>query len=363
MLCNLCDRENRENAKFCDACGGALDATVTKTGVDPEMDAVRRAFGERFIVESLLGRGGMGNVYKARERTLDRHVAIKIVPEHRSHDANFIERFRREARIAARLRHPRIVSVHEVGIMGPFPYFSMDLIEGGTLRSVVARRRSLPQEDSISIVVEICRAVAHAHGKGIIHRDLKPENVMIDHEGDVFVMDFGLARAGTDSGLTQSGAIVGTPFYMSPEQLAGRKLDERSDLYAIGLILYYCLTGEDLFAAEDLTGVVAKHASTQVREVVVSHALLPPNLQDVLVSMLEEDVNMRARSVKEVLERLTLRKIVALGLAATEDQSQTPTVTFPIEAGAQKSVVPDDSRVAVAAERRKARLRSLLDEM
>jgi serine/threonine protein kinase len=366
MQCSLCGHENRDTAKFCDSCGGALDVTITRTGVDPELDAVRKAFHDRYMVESLLGRGGMGNVYKARERTLDRYVALKIVPEFRAQDEGFIERFRREARIAARLRHPRIVSVHEVGTAGPFPYFSMDYIEGSTLRSVVERRHTLPQEDATSIVVEICRAVAHAHSKGIIHRDLKPENVMIDTEGDVFVMDFGLARAVEDAGLTQPGMIIGTPFYMSPEQLAGEKLDERSDIYSIGLILYYCLTGDEPFRAEGFTGVLAKHAATQIRDVIATHALLPANLQDVLVSMLEEDPNMRARSVKEVLERLTLRKIVALGLAATEDQPDVPAENTPTMAfqSTVKETVPaaaEDPRLAASAERRKARLRSLLD--
>src|SRR5438552_5458049 len=367
MLCGLCGHENRDNAKFCDRCGAALDRTVTRTGIDPELDAVRKAFHERYIVELLLGRGGMGNVYKARERTLDRYVAIKIVPEHRSQDASFIERFRREARIAARLRHPRIVSVHEVGAMGAFPYFSMDYIEGSTLRALVERKKSLPQEDAISIVVEICRAVAHAHGKGIIHRDLKPENVMIDTEGDVFVMDFGLARAVEDSGLTTPGTIVGTPFYMSPEQLAGEKLDERSDIYSIGLILYYCMTGDELFRADGVTAVMAKHAATQVRDVVARQSLLPANLQDVLASMLEEDRNMRTRTVKEVLERLTLRKIVALGLAATEEQpipETMPATATPIPPKVEPSAIPaEDSQFVVAAARRKARLRSLLDSM
>lgn len=364
MLCSFCQKENREHARFCDGCGGTLDATIQKTGVDPELDAIRKAFSERYVVESLLGRGGMGSVYKARERELDRYVALKIVPEHRSKDAAFIERFRREARIAARLRHPRIVSVHEVGTMEPFPYFSMDYIEGGTLRSVVQRRRSLPAEDAISIVVEICRAVAHAHGKGVIHRDLKPENVMIDGEGDVFVMDFGLARATEDVALTQSGTIMGTPFYMSPEQLSGKKLDERSDIYSIGLILHYCFTGEELFAAESVPAVVAKHTTINTRNVIQMNARIPTNLQEILVSMLDEDVNARSRTVKEILERLTLRRIVALGLGATEDRSgSSPSVATTItEPAPEKESSFEDSRLVVAAERRKARLRSLLDE-
>jgi serine/threonine protein kinase len=362
MVCNLCGRDNRDGAKFCDGCGGALDATVTRTGIDPELDAIRKAFAERFVVESLLGRGGMGSVYKAREVTLDRYVALKIVAESRHHDAQFVERFRREARIAARLRHPRIVSVHDVGTLGGFPYFSMDYIEGSTLRSLVSRRGPLSSEDAISVVVEICRAVGHAHSKGVIHRDLKPENVMIDTEGDVFVMDFGLARAVEEPGLTQSGVIMGTPFYMSPEQLSGEKLDERSDVYSIGLILYHCLTNQDLFAADGITAVVTKHSTMRIDQKLKESSLLPQNLQDVVVSMLEEDRNMRTRSVKEVLERLTLRKIVALGLAATEGhESDAPTVSF---GDFQPREAPfEDPVLAAAANRRKTRLRSLLDEM
>ena len=370
MLCGLCGHENREGAKFCDSCGGALDRTITRTGIDPELDTVRRAFHDRYNVESLLGRGGMGNVYKAKEGTLDRYVALKIVPEARHSDEHFIERFRREARIAARLRHPRIVSVHEVGVMCGFPYFSMDYIEGTTLRSVVERRHALPQEDAISIVVEISRAVAHAHSKGIIHRDLKPENVMIDMEGDVFVLDFGLARAVEDTSLTQPGVVVGTPFYMSPEQLHGEKLDERSDVYSIGLILYYCLTGDELFRADGITAVMAKHSTMRVHDVMGSAEKIPLNLRDVLASMLEESPAMRTRSVKDVLEKLTLRKIVALGLAATEDrtvpanQADTPTAFLPTDRTPEPvAAAAEDPKIAAAAERRKARLRSLLDSL
>lgn len=364
MLCSFCSCENRDNARFCDACGASLDGTITRTGVDPEFDAVRKAFEERYTVEALLGKGGMGSVYKGREQTLDRYVALKIVPEFRSQDQAFLERFRREARIAARLRHPRIVSVHEVGMMGPFAYFSMDYIEGSTLRSVIERRNALPPEDAVAIVVEICRAVAHAHSKGIIHRDLKPENVMIDTEGDVFVMDFGLARAVEDVGITQPGMIMGTPFYMSPEQLAGEKLDERTDIFSIGLILHYCLTGEDLFRADGMSAIMARHATLRIRDVVAADSRLPQNLQDVMVSMMESDRNMRARSVKEVLERLTLRRIVALGLAATEDQpaSSPNAVTTPVGIALEpQAVTVDDSRSSAVSERRKARLRSLLD--
>ena len=161
--------------------------------------------------------------------------------------------------------------------------------------------------------------------------------------------------------------VLGTPFYMSPEQLAGDKLDERSDVYSIGLILYYCLTGEELFRSDGVTAVMSKHAAIQIREVVAVHSMLPANLQDVLVSMIEENPNMRARSVKEVLERLTLRKIVALGLAATEEQpvsaEDTPTAFKVPEPVPEDQSRGEDPRLAAASERRKARLRSLLDSL
>ena len=369
MICPLCSRENRAEAKFCDSCGAALEATVARSE-DPMLEKMRTAFSERYFIESQLGRGGMGVVYKARERSLDRHVALKVIPEERSHDTTFLDRFRREARIAARLRHPRIVSVHEVGAMGGFHYFSMDYIDGSTLRAVVRRRTRLSPEDAVAIVTEICRAVAHAHGKGTIHRDLKPENVMIDSEGDVFVMDFGLARSIEDhGGLTQSGMIMGSPTYMSPEQLAGEPLDERTDIYSLGLILYFCLTGEDLFAADSLTGVIVKHQAIRTVEVIRGTASIPPNLQELLVSMLEQDRERRPRTAREILERLTLRTIVALGMAATGEPAAQQQEIATLAVGdfttrqTEPAPPPEDVAVTAIAARRKARLRSLLDEL
>jgi serine/threonine protein kinase len=178
-------------------------------------------------------------------------------------------------------------------------------------------------------------------------------------------MDFGLAQAIEEPSLTRSGVIMGTPFYMSPEQLAGEKLDERSDVYSLGLVLYHCLTGQDLFAADGITAVVTKHSTIRVGELLKNSALLPPNLQDVVVSILQEDRNMRTRSVKELLERLTLRKIVALGLAATED-APANVATIDFAAYAARDLTPaavEDQGLAEASTRRKARLRSLLDEL
>jgi serine/threonine-protein kinase len=214
----------------------------------------------------------------------------------------------------------------------------------------------------VAILRYSAAGLAFAHERKIVHRDIKPANILVDKDGRVMVSDFGIARALEEVSMTASGMMIGTPYYMSPEQLVGEKLDERSDIFSIGLILYYCLTGDDLFRTDGVTAIMAKHSTIQIREVVATHALLPANLQDVLVSMMEEDRNIRARSVKEILERLTLRKIVALGLAATEDQPLPAVIEdSPPMAAFAEAVPAEDSRLSAAAERRKARLRSLLD--
>jgi serine/threonine protein kinase len=365
MQCTQCNATNRDDARFCDSCGAGLETTLVRPA-DDELARIREAFAPKYRVEELLGRGGMALVYRAYDPSLERIVALKVVPRERSDDSAFVDRFRREARLAARLHHPRIISIHEVGTVGEYYYFSMDLIEGANLRAVIQRRGALPAEDALAVVVEICRAVAHAHSKGVIHRDLKPENVMVDKDGDVFVMDFGLARALEEPSMTQTGTVMGSPIYMSPEQIRGETVDTRSDIYAVGLILYYCLTGEDLFAADSVSSVIAKHMSLPVREVVSARIDIPTNIRDPLLAMLEANRETRTREMREVLERLTLRKIVALGLAATEPAySGSQLVTIPVQTapGFSRIDVEPEAVGSEIAHRRRARLKALLDEM
>jgi predicted Ser/Thr protein kinase len=195
---------------------------------------------------ALLGRGGMGVVYKARQKQLDRWVALKVLPRALGADPAFRERFLREARALARLRHPNIVAVHEFGEAGGLFYLVMELVDGVDLRHVMRERRLAPRE-ALAIVRELCDALQYAHDEGIVHRDIKPENVIVDRTGGVKIADFGLAKvAGLAAGanLTEAGTVMGTPHYMAPEQLERPdEVDHRADLFALGVVLYEMLTG------------------------------------------------------------------------------------------------------------------------
>ena len=211
-----------------------------------------------FEVLTELGRGGMGIVYKARQRSLDRTVAVKVLMPGEIVYGPAIDRFRREARTLARLRHPHIVAIHEVGETGGRVFYSMDWIEGGSLADLVRRGEVTPAR-AVRLVRQIASAIAHTHAHGLIHRDLKPANVLVDAAGDAYVSDFGLARdlaAGGD--LTRTGQLLGTPAYMSPEQAAGEtaRIGEATDIYAIGAILYECLTARPPFAGARLPNLI-----------------------------------------------------------------------------------------------------------
>ena len=196
-------------------------------------------------VEALIGRGGMGVVYRARQISLDRPVALKVLPPEIGRDPETAERFAREARAMAKLKHPGIVAVYDHGQAGELLWLTMELIDGANLRQVMATG-SLSAETALRLVPRLCEALQYAHDHGVVHRDLKPENILLDADGAPWIADFGLAKmAGDDSaGLTQSGQLLGTYRYMAPEQLAGAKgVDHRADIYALGVVFYELLTG------------------------------------------------------------------------------------------------------------------------
>ncbi len=196
----------------------------------------------------MIGHGGMGAVYQARQRGLNRLVALKILPPGLAHDPGFSERFAREARTLARLNHPNIVTVYDLGQAGPLYYFLMEFVDGVNLRHLL-RNHQLSPRDALALVPQICEALEYAHGEGVVHRDIKPENVLLDQKGRVKIADFGLAKmlgAGPqDLQLTQSNHVLGTLHYMAPEQLEKPlSVDHRADIYSLGVVLYEMLTGE-----------------------------------------------------------------------------------------------------------------------
>src|SRR3954452_1035959 len=203
----------------------------------------------RYRVIERLGSGGMADVYAAEDRQLGRQVALKLLYRHLSEDVQFVERFRREAFSAAGLQHPNIVGIFDRGEWDGTYYIAMEYLEGRTLKQLVRERGAMPPDLASDITIQVLRAARFAHKRGIIHRDFKPHNVILDEEGRAKVTDFGIARAGA-SDMTETGSIMGTAQYLSPEQAQGQPVSPRSDLYSIGVMLYELLTGRVPFDAE-----------------------------------------------------------------------------------------------------------------
>jgi serine/threonine-protein kinase len=238
----------------------------------------------RYRLVARIGSGGMADVWCANDQELGRRVALKVLHPRFAADPQFVERFRREASHAAGLQHPNVVAVFDRGEWDGTPYIAMEHIEGPTLKEIVRERGALPPALAADVVVQILRAARYAHKHGIVHRDLKPHNVILDEEGRVKVTDFGIARAGA-SEMTETGAIMGTAHYLSPEQAQGQPVDGRSDLYSIGVILYELLTGRVPFDAESPVSIAVRHVS----EVPVPAAEVNPEVPPAL-----DAVTMRA---------------------------------------------------------------------
>ena len=220
-------------------------------------------FGAYRIIEPL-GRGGMASVYKAYEAALDRYVALKVLPGEFLHDETFAERFRREAKVVARLEHPNVIPIHAFGIEAGIPWMAMRLISGGALSSLLRGGR-LTHERIITILRGAADALDYAHGKGVVHRDVKPQNILLDEAERVYLADFGIAKMVEGSGaLTQTGMITGTPQYMAPEQATGQPVDQRVDIYALGVVAYEMLTGRVPFAADTPVAVLMKHVTEPI---------------------------------------------------------------------------------------------------
>jgi len=269
LYCSRCGTQNKDTAKFCDSCGLDLTAT-TPTGVRAEapdiaeIDMVRQELKEEYEILEELGRGGMAIVFKAKEKQLEREVAIKVLPFSLAFDKEFVERFQREARTSARLEHPNIIPIYRVGKSGRIIYFVMKFLRGKPLSNILATRGSLPPAEIKKILAEVGRALAYAHKKEIVHRDIKPDNIMFDEHGHAVVTDFGIAKAASGGKLTGTGMSIGTPHYMSPEQAKAQPLDGRSDLYSLGVVAYQCLTGGVPFDGEDSFSIGYKHIMEEI---------------------------------------------------------------------------------------------------
>ncbi len=250
----------------------------------------------------------MGAVYKARDRELDRLVAIKVIRPELANDPDILKRFKQELILARQVTHKNVVRIFDLGEAEGFKFITMEYVEGQDLKSILAERGKLAPDEAARIITQVCCALEAAHTEGVVHRDLKPQNIMLDSQGKVLVMDFGIARSMESSGLTQTGALVGTPEYMSPEQAKGEEVDARSDLFTLGIIFYQLLTGKVPFQANTTVATLLKRTQERAAPPVKEDPSIPRFLSDVVVKCLETESRHRYQHAREILRDLEARR-------------------------------------------------------
>jgi serine/threonine-protein kinase len=346
MFCSRCGTEVDNQARFCPSCGLDLATTTPLAAVQPErdaeneLDAVRDALKEEWEIEKELGRGGMAIVFRAHDKHLHRDVAIKVLPFSLAFDAEFVERFQREARTAAQLEHPHIIPIYRVGKTGRVIYFVMKYLRGGALSELLAERGRLTPNQIRQVLVQTGGALGYANQHGIVHRDIKPDNIMFDELGQAVLTDFGIAKAATGSRLTGTGMSIGTPHYMSPEQARAQSLDGRSDIYSLGVVAYQCLTGTVPFDGEDAFSIGYKHIMEEVPAPEL-HTNEERSLMGVIRRMMAKQADERFQNAGELIAGLEGRFRTPARPTPATTSAEAPTSVMESKPTTSKAIPPD----------------------
>lgn len=311
-VCPKCLAVNSEDRAFCRRCGSSLrvgEDTLSYGSMPPQHEEGIRffpgdKFSDRYQIIEEIGRGGMGRVYKARDKELNVNVALKIIRPEFAKDPTLIKRFKKETRLARSISHENVVSIFDIGELEQTKFISMEYIKGQNLKELLRTSGALTVDTAVHIGVQICRALKSAHQKGVIHCDLKPSNIMVDRNGDVHVMDFGLAKLMQREGTSLHERLAGTPPYFSPEQASGEDLDQRSDIYSIGCILYEMLTGKPTFSAESTAGYIDRHIRSKPRPPRKIRPDIPHALEKTVLKCLEKRKSNRFQTCEEIIQSL-----------------------------------------------------------
>ncbi|MGH2739295.1 MAG: Stk1 family PASTA domain-containing Ser/Thr kinase [Actinomycetota bacterium] len=292
----------------------------------------KRVLGGRYEIGAALGEGGMAKVFRGTDTVLGRTVAVKVLAPQFAKDKQFVERFRREAQAAAALNHPNVVSVYDTGDQGIVHFIVMEYVEGATLAETIGRDGPLHPERAIEIGEAVGRALGAAHAAGVIHRDVKPGNIMLTKDGEVKVMDFGIARAVSTDSVTQTATVLGTASYLSPEQAQGETVDGRSDIYSLGCVLYELLTGRPPFVGDTPVSVAYKHVNEPPIPPRTLNGDVPPGLEQIVMKSLAKNAANRFQSANELVEDLG-RAAAGNTVHATPilDEARTHVMTRPEE--------------------------------
>ena len=309
VKCPKCQTDNPDTQRFCGECATSLQPSkeidVTATIETPKEELTTGStFAGRYQIIEELGKGGMGKVYKVHDTKIQEKIALKLIKPDISKDKKTIERFNNELKLARKIRHKNICQMYDLGEEKGTHFITMEFIPGQDLKGLIRQTGQLAVGTTINIARQICDGLTEAHKSGVVHRDLKPSNIMIDKEGDVRIMDFGIARSLETKGITGAGVMIGTPEYMSPEQVEGKDVDQRSDIYSLGVILYEMVTGQTPFEGDSPFTIGVKHKSEIPNNPKELNSQIPDNLSRVILRCLEKDKENRYKSAGDVRSEL-----------------------------------------------------------
>ena len=305
--CPKCKAENPDESKFCNECGLQIDsidqmpAPPTQTLEVPKEELTTDStFAGRYQIIEELGRGGMGRVYKATDTKINEKVALKLIKPEIASEKRILERFGNELRIARKIVHKNVGRMYDINEEKGTHYITMEYVSGQDLKGFIRQSGQMAIGTSVSVAKQICEGLSEAHRTGVIHRDLKPSNIMIDQEGNVRIMDFGIARSLKEKGITGAGVMIGTPEYMSPEQAEAKAVDKRSDIYSLGVILYEMVTGRVPFDGDTALSIAMRHKGETPKDPKEYNAQIPDDLSHLILKCLEKDKDSRFQSAGEI---------------------------------------------------------------
>ncbi|MCX6577171.1 MAG: serine/threonine protein kinase [Candidatus Aminicenantes bacterium] len=307
MKCPKCNFRNTPETRFCGQCGTELNPAEAPTEtIRTSVRDIERGsfiFGRYEVVEEI-GSGGMGKVYRVFDKKIHEMVALKLIRPEIGTDKEIVERFSQELKTARKIAHRNVCRMFDIGEEAGTHFITMEYVTGEDLRSLIKRIGQLTIGKTIDIAKQICEGLAEAHAMGIVHRDLKPQNIMIDREGKPKIMDFGIARFFRTKGVTIPGTIIGTPEYMSPEQAEGKEVDQRSDLYSLGIILFEALTGKVPFEGDTPLSIALKHKTELPPDPRKLNSQIPEDLNSLVLKCLEKDKGKRYQTAAEIIVEL-----------------------------------------------------------
>jgi len=369
MECVKCHTPLPDGSKFCLACGadvtggGTLGATAS--GTEALMQRLQRLVEGKYKIERLLGKGGMGAVFLAHDLTLEREVAIKVLPPDISLDEQIVKRFQQEAKTSAKLDHTNIIPIYRVESEGGLNYFVMKYIAGTSLEDVLDQRQPLTIDYIQRVLWEAACALGHAHQRGVVHRDVKPANIMFDHDGRVMLTDFGISKAlQAASGFTGTGMIIGTPHYMAPEQAKGGTVDGRADEYSLAVVGYRMITGELPYTGDSVHTILYKHIFEEVPSAAAKRSDAPQFLTAAISRALSKEPGQRFTTMEEFATAVWPEQPVAVpkaGSAAKSQrrppprQSRTATADAPTEVTNAPTTPIPQAGMKIAADKPKKR--------